>query len=84
LGANPVSGRAKFTDRRDCRSPEAIERRRLERRDRSWVKPHQPPVVSVTPPSRPDFGVKTPDCGQWSSDGRYFLWQPPPKQELVN
>ena len=78
---------AKFTDRLDCRSPEAIERRRLERRDRSWVKPHQPPVVSVTPPclpappaepaSPPDFSVRTLELGHWTADGRYFVWTPP-------
>jgi hypothetical protein len=81
---------AKFTDRLDCRSPEAIERRRLERRDR-WVKPHQPPVVSVTPPclppapaepSAPDFSVRTLELGHWTADGRYFVWNPPrPKFE---
>jgi hypothetical protein len=92
LGANSVSARdAKFTDRLDCRSPEAIERRRLERRDR-WVKPHQPPVVSVTPPclppapaeptSPPDFSVRTLELGHWTADGRYFVWNPPrPKFE---
>jgi hypothetical protein len=55
LGANPVSGRdfAKFTDRRDCRSPEAIERRRSQRLDYepggyTWAKPAaRPPVVAL-------------------------------------
>jgi hypothetical protein len=77
---------AKFTDRLDCRSPEAIERRRLERRDR-WVTPHQPPVVSVKPPclppapaepsSPPDFSVRTLELGHWTADGRYFVWNLP-------
>ncbi len=42
----------KFSDRRrgDCRSPEAIERRREERLDRNpFVKPQRPTLVSVTP-----------------------------------
>jgi hypothetical protein len=82
-----MSGRdlAKFTSRpRDCRSPEALARRR-ERSDYNWATPFRPPIVSITPhtpkppqtePAKPDFGVKTPDCGHWSADGRFFLWQP--------
>jgi hypothetical protein len=52
-----VSGRdfAKFADRRDCRSPEALARRRSQRLDYepggyTWAKPAaRPPVVAVAP-----------------------------------
>jgi hypothetical protein len=54
--ASGSSGRdfAKFTDRRDCRSPEALARRRSQRLDYepggyTWVKPQRPAVVSITP-----------------------------------
>jgi hypothetical protein len=82
-----MSGRdfAKFTGRpRDCRSPEALERRRRERSDyerRAAIVSLAPPAPKPAPPTepaKPDFTITgTPDCGQWSSDGRYFLWQPP-------
>jgi hypothetical protein len=40
---------AKFTSRpRDCRSPEALARRR-ERKDYDWVTPVRPPIVSIKP-----------------------------------
>jgi hypothetical protein len=78
-----MSGRelAKFTSRlRDCRSPAALARRS----DYKWVTPVRPPIVSITPPkppqtepSKPDFSVRTVEVGRWSSDGRYWIWDPP-------
>jgi len=42
---------AKFTSRlRDCRSPEALDRRREQR---SFYEPPRPPIVSVVPAPKP-------------------------------
>jgi hypothetical protein len=50
LDALRIRSAAGFTDRRDCRSLEALARRREERLDRNpWVKPPRPTIVSVVP-----------------------------------
>jgi hypothetical protein len=61
--------------RDDHRSPEAVERRRLERRDRWVKKPDQPlPPSPAELTSPPDFSVRTPEACSWDGNGRYARW----------
>ena len=73
----------KFSDRR--RDDEPVGRRAYNSAN-SRSQPVRAPVVSVAPPLppkpkpepvKPDFGITTPDCGRWSSDGRYWVFDPP-------
>jgi hypothetical protein len=87
-------GRAytKFTELRRLRDDDEPVDRKPYAPVNSWSQPARAPVVSrpsipVAPPPpkpvavKPDFGITTPDCGQWSADGRYFQWNPPREKQ---
>jgi hypothetical protein len=87
-------GRAytKFSELRRLRDDDEPVDRKPYAPANSWSQPARAPVVlrppvPVAPPPpkptefTPDFGVKTVDMGCWSSDGRYWLWQPPREKQ---